>query len=618
MFCLRKSTLVLAAILVGQLSFASEEIVSFHSDIEVLADSSMAVTETIRVLAEGVQIRRGIYRDFPTDYRDRWNNRIQVGFKVESVTRDGRSEPFFTENYANGVRVYIGDANRFLDPGEYEYAISYRTTRQLGYFDDHDELYWNVTGNGWAFAIRNASARIKLPAGVAQSGMALEGYTGAFGAKGQDYTAQIAGDSEAVIATTRPLQPNEGLTVVVSWPKGVVVEPTAADRFGFLLDDNRGLIIALSGLVLMAAYLFYAWFRFGRDPEAGPVFPHYDPPPGLSPGACRYILQMSHDNAAFSSAVLNLAVKGYITIHEGRTEALEAATGGSVYETALDKLSPFQKDLLGPLLDLAEKALEAAYDNAFVLEKYDETAGLAELGPGEEAVLSKLFTSDRYLVLTNTNHQIVSAAIRAHEKALEKYYKRKNFLTNGGLILPALLIDGAAVVFAATTAELTPLTIIVMILALPLIVVFGYLMKAPTSQGRKIMDRVEGFRMYLNVAEGEDLQLIKEISGASPVKTPELFERYLPFAVALGVAQPWADQFERLFMRISADEGASYRPGWYNGNKPISSFSGFTTAMTESLATAISSSATAPGSSSGGGGGGSSGGGGGGGGGGGW
>lgn len=618
MFCLRKSILVLAALLAGQLSLASEQIISFHSDIEVLADSSMVVTETIRVVAEGEQIRRGIYRDFPTDYRDRWNNRIRVGFEVESVTRDGVSEPFFKENYANGSRVYIGDADRFLDPGEYEYAISYRTTRQLGYFDDHDELYWNVTGNGWAFAIRNASARIKLPAGVAQSGLSVEGYTGASGAKGQDYTARIAGDSEAVFATTRPLQPNEGLTVVVSWPKGVVVEPTAADRLGFMLDDNRGLIIALSGLVLMAAYLFYVWFRFGRDPEAGPIFPHYDPPPGLSPGACRYILKMSHDNAAFSSAVLNLAVKGYVTIHEGRTEALEVATGGSVYETALDKLSPFQKDLLGPLLDLAEKALEAAYDNAFVLEKTDDIARLAELGPGEEAVLNKLFASDKYLVLTNTNHQTVSAAIRAHEKALEKYYKRRNFLTNGGLILPALLIDGAAAVFAVTTAELTPLTIIVMILALPMLVAFGYLMKAPTAQGRKIMDRVEGFRMYLNVAEGEELQRINEISGASPVKTPQLFERYLPYAVALGVAQPWADQFERLFMRISAEEGASYRPAWYSGNKPIRSFSGFTTAMTESLATAISSSATAPGSSSGGGGGGSSGGGGGGGGGGGW
>lgn len=618
MFRSRMTLFVLLAFLLMRGAVAREEIISFHSDIEVLPDSSMAVTERIRVRAEGEQIRRGIYREFPTDYRDRWNNQIQVGFVVEEVTRDGKSEAFFTEKYANGIRVYVGDANVFLSAGEYEYAISYRTTRQLGYFDDHDELYWNVTGNGWGFPISQASARIKLPAGVSQSALKIEGYTGAFGAKGQDYTAVADGDSRAMIATTRPLQPNEGLTVVLSWPKGVVVEPTAADRLGFLLEDNRGLIVALAGLLLMTAYLYYVWLRFGRDPEAGPVFPHYDPPENLSPGACSYILKMSHDNEAFSAAVLSLAVKGYINIHEGRSEALEAATGGTVYDKALDQLKPLQNGLLGPLLELAEKALEAAYDDAFVLEKNETVAGLARLGPGEKAVLTKLFATDKYLVLVNTNHQIISVAIHAHKSALEKYYKRLNFFTNGGLLFPAILIDGATAIYAVTTAALTPLTIVVLILALPVIVVFGYLMKAPTARGRKLMDRIEGFKIYLNIAEAQDLQRIEGIAGRSPVKTPVLFERYLPYAVAFDVTQQWADQFEALFTRIATEEGRSYQTSWYSGSKPIKSFSGFTASMAGSLGTAISSSSTAPGSSSGGSGGGSSGGGGGGGGGGGW
>jgi len=619
MFRLHNLWLVVATcFLLLQAAYAREQIISFHSDIEVLADSSMAVTETIRVLAEGDQIRRGIYRDFPTDYRDRLNNQIHVGFTIEKVTRDGYSEDFFTEKYANGVRVYVGNADRLLPSGEYEYAISYRTSRQLGYFADHDELYWNVTGNGWGFAIQHASARIRLPAGIIATAMAIEGYTGPFGSQGQDYSAQVTGDGEAMINTTRPLQPGEGLTVVVSWPKGIVVEPTALARAGFLLQDNRGLIIVLFGLALMVGYLCYAWSRYGRDPEAGPVFPHYDPPPKLSAGACRYIRKMSHDHEAFSAAVLSLAVKGYITIHEGRTEALEVATGESLYDKAMDQLSPRQKKLLGPFLELAEDALEAAYDNTFVLEKNKNITGLARLGPGEKAVLKKLFVTEKYLVLTNTNHRIISAAIRAHDAALKKFYQRVYFLTNVGLMVPALLIAGLTLLVVVTTAELSPLTIIFMALALPLLAVFGYLMKAPTVHGRKTMDRIDGFKMYLAVAEAEDLQRVEGIAGASPDKTPELFERYLPYAVALDVAQPWADQFERLFMGISAKNGASYHPGWYNGAKPVHNFSSFTTAMTGSLATAISSSSTAPGSSSGGGGGGSSGGGGGGGGGGGW
>jgi len=615
--------LLLTAIwLPSEPAFSAERITRFHSDIEVRSDGSMQVTEKIRVTAEGDQIRRGIYRDFPTDYRDRLNNRIQVGFAVRNVTRDGVDEPFFTEQHGNGVRLYIGEAKRLLEPGEYEYAIDYETTRQLGYFEDHDELYWNVTGNGWGFPIESASAYIRLPAGIEASAMTIEGYTGPFGASGQDYTARIVRDSEALISASDRLGAKEGLTVVVTWPKGFVAEPTVTDRAEFLLADNRGLVVALSGLAIMLAYLLFVWSRYGRDPEGGPVFPHYDPPPGLSAGACRYVARMAHDQVAFTAAVLNLAVKGYITIHEGRTKALEAATGGSLIEKAIkqsvDQLSPLQKKLLMPLLELAEHAVESAYDKTFVLEKNAATSELEKPGPGERTLLKELFSDGKYLVLTNTNHKVVSAAMDAHEKALKKFYQRAHFLTNGILLIPAVLIAGLTLLQLISSGAITPLAAIILSLALPLILFFAKLMKAPTIQGRKIMDRIDGFKMYLAVAEADDLQRVEGIAGASPKKTPELFERFLPYAIALDLEQPWADQFERVLTEISARSGQSYRPVWYNGNRAVRSFSGFTTGMTSSLTSAISSSSTAPGSSSGSGGGGSSGGGGGGGGGGGW
>lgn len=620
MKCRRHSLLpaLVACLLALPVAHAREEILRFHSDIRVLTDSSMTVTETIRVRAEGNQIRRGIYRELPTDYRDRFNNQVQLHFEVLDVTRDSLSEPFFTEKYANGVRIYVGSADRYLPPGEYEYAITYETNRQLGYFDDHDELYWNVTGNGWGFPIQAASASIRLPGGVAAADMAIEGYTGPFGARGHDYTAHIGIDAEAFIATSRGLRPNEGLTVVVSWPKGVVAEPSAIARAGFLLADNLGLVIALGGLGLMAGYLFFAWSRYGRDPEAGPVFPHYEPPAKLSPGACRYIQQMSHDHQAFSAAVLSLAAKGYLRIHEGPTAALAAAAGRSALDKALEQLSPMQKKLFGPLMQLAEKAMVASAKDTFVLQKNAAAPGRPELGPGEKALLEKMFDSGEYLILTNKNHATVSTAIKAHAAALKKYYQRIYFLTNGGLLLPALLIALLTVVLVAVLAELTPLTIVILLLALLLVFWFAWLMKAPTVLGRRTMDRIDGFRMYLTVAEADDLKRIEGIAGPSPQKTPALFERLLPFAVALGVEQPWAEQFERLFARIAAEQGTGYRPGWYVGDRPVTSFSRFTSDMTGSLTSAISAASTAPGSSSGSGGGGSSGGGGGGGGGGGW
>ncbi|HJT97712.1 MAG TPA: DUF2207 domain-containing protein, partial [Rhodanobacteraceae bacterium] len=148
--------------LIATSACADERILDFHSDITIAPDAGMDVAETIRVRAEGNQIRHGIYRDFPTDYRDDLGNRVHVAFEPATLTRDGSDEPFHTEGQDNGIRVYFGSESTLLPPGEYTYVLRYRTTRQLGFFADHDELYWNVTGNGWDFPIDAASATVAL------------------------------------------------------------------------------------------------------------------------------------------------------------------------------------------------------------------------------------------------------------------------------------------------------------------------------------------------------------------------------------------------------------------------------------------------------------------------
>ena len=136
------------------------------------------MVETLRVRSEARQIRRGITRDFPTHYQDRSGRRVVVGFGVLGVQRDGQPEPFKVERRANGVRVWIGDPDVYLPAGTYTYQILYRTDRQLGFFEDHDELYWNVTGSSWVFPIDRASARVTLPAPVPEEQLSLEAETG--------------------------------------------------------------------------------------------------------------------------------------------------------------------------------------------------------------------------------------------------------------------------------------------------------------------------------------------------------------------------------------------------------------------------------------------------------
>ncbi len=542
---------------------AAERILSYHSDIEVLPDAAMMVVETIRVRAEGINIRRGIYRDFPTDYKDGFGNHYRVTFEVLGVSRDGQPEPWRAESLGNGVRVYAGRAEVFLDPGVYEYAISYRTNRQLGFFEDHDELYWNVSGNGWAFPIDTASASVTLPDGVPAGSIGIVGYTGPYGSRARSAETGVR-DGRAWIETTQPLHPREGLTLVVSWPKGFVQAPTRGQRLRWLLADNHALLIALAGMFLVVAYLFLSWSRYGRDPTPGVIFPHYEPPEGYSPASARFIRRMSYDDRTFAVAIVNLAVKGCLEIREN--------------------------------------------DGNYSLWRKDGADVL--LAPGERVLLSQIFRSGPVIELDDANHKIIGGARRAHRRALRINYERVYFATNSPLLIPAVLLTIGAAAAVALSGGPTPAAAVVLILTLLVIGGFYFLMKAATPRGRELLDRLEGFRMYLDVAERDDLNLRNP-----PEKTPQLFEKYLPFALALGVEQAWAEQFAEVFARLD-DRGESYRPVWYRGDFSSTQVGSFASSVGRSFTNAIASSSAPPGSSSGGGG--FSGGGGGGGGGGGW
>jgi uncharacterized membrane protein YgcG len=559
------ATWLLLALAVTMPAAAAERILDYRSEIDVRPDAAVIVAEHIAVEARGEVIRRGIYRDFPTDYRDRLGNRYRVGFEVLEVTRNGAPEPYHTERRANGVRVYVGSADRFVEHGRHDYRIVYRTDRQLGYFEHHDELYWNVTGNGWDLPIERAAAVVRLPDGVPMGEVTMEAYTGPQGSTEQSYAADIDGRA-AVVAATRPLGAREGFTIVVGWPKGHVHEPGPAERLERTLADNRGLLLAVIGLLLVLGYLSWAWSRYGRDPRKGVIFPHYEPPQNYSPASTRYIMRMGYDNRAFTAAVISLAVKGHVEIDE--------------------------------------------HDGKYTLRKLGSRQALAA---GEQALLDALFAKDTVVELDNKNHALMSAAKRTHEKSLQRDYRKIYFFTNSNLLLPSLGATAALALAIGLLDAFRPMVFVVLGVIVLAHFVFAWLLRAPTARGRLLMDKLEGFRSYLQVAEKDELNLRNP-----PQKTPELFERYLPFALALGVEQQWAEKFAAVFARLDGRDGARYQPAWYRGDFNARDIGRFTSGVGSSLTSAISSASTAPGSSSGGGGGGSSGGGGGGGGGGGW
>jgi uncharacterized membrane protein YgcG len=559
---------------------------------------------------------------------------VKVGFKLVQVQRDGKEEPHQTEHVANGVKVRIGRKEVFLPPGVYTYTLTYQTDRQVGFFEDHDELYWNVTGNGWTFGIDRAEGVIVPPQGAQI--LRHKAYTGPQGSKGQDYITYTDESGRLVFTTIRPLRPREGLTVVVSWPKGVVQPPSGMTRAGFLLRDNPTVLAAVGGLVILLVFYLVAWYRVGRDPDKGTIIPLFNPPLRLSPSAVRFLMKMGYDDKAMSAAVVNLAVKGFLTIKEAEGD--------------------------------------------FTLQRKGQ--GGAALSKDEARVAEALFRKGSSLEMKNENHEVIKAAQETLKANLKAEFDKVYFFTHTGYLVPGVLITlltlGAIIVsavndmgafgnflFLAIVAPLAYITTkqawgdwkrargsgyrlgrtfgalgrtLIALLCLGLLIgifflfaanlsvvagvcfaamamlnpLFYYLLKAPTLQGRKTMDQIEGFKLYLSVAEKERLGIL-----TPPEKTPELFEKYLPYALALDVEVEWSEQFADVLAK-AAKEGA-YTPTWYVGSWDTGRMSGFASSLGDSFSGAISSSSSPPGSSSGfDGGGGSSGGGGGGGGGSGW
>jgi uncharacterized membrane protein YgcG len=616
-------TACIALLCCAPLQAETERILDFSSLVLIDPDGSLVVSETITVQATGDQIKRGIVREFPTVYPGRDGKRVRIGFTLLGVQRDGADEPYHTEEKSNGVAIYVGSKDVFLQPGRYSYTLIYRTTKQLGFFEGHDELYWNVNGNGWRLPLDRVSCEVRLPGEArALEAVAYEGPMGSTDSR----TFPAQGLQEVKFSSSRPYAPGEGLTVAVSWPKGFVVPPSATEQAAQVMAEGGGLLPVGMGVALLFVYYILAWMKVGRDPQKGVIIPRFAPPHGFSPAMVRMLWRMKFDNVAFTVAVINMAVKGALKIEDNAKMRLELA---------------------------------------------DQAPG--SLSIGERAVWDELRGAGTSIELKNANHRVFGRARQAIRDKLGRELSSTYFLTNTGWVLPGLVITLATVAVLAWAAPVPPellficvwLTgwtfgcfmlvrqvvtswrargvrgkfsaVLLSVFALPFLgaeavglwvltslaglaptlgfavmilmnALFYELLKAPTRIGRQTLDEIEGFKLYLSVAEEDRLNFIHP-----PDETPELFEKFLPYAIALGVENQWGERFARLL------DQAGYQPEWYSGHHWNRLHPGsFATSLGQGLQSSISSASSAPGSSSGMGGGGSSGGGGGGGGGGGW
>lgn len=568
---------------------ADEVFSSYHSVIDVAKDGTLTVTETITANAEGNQIRRGIFRDLPLTFTDAKGRRSKVDFKLLSVERDGEEEPYRTESISGGIRIYTGSAEVFLPRGEHTFQFTYETSRQIRFFEDHDELYWNVTGTEWAFPIDEASATVNLPEGVRPQ--ALDVFTGGYGATGKDARASEEG-SEIFFATTRRLNPREGLTIAVKMPKGSIEQPSASQENAWWMRDHMALLIAAAGLVVVALYYGRAWLKVGKDPARGVMVPRWDAPEGISPALVNYIDNRGFSGegwTALSAAALNLAVKGHVVLEDLKSAIVIAATG----KGGSEKLPTGEASLMkavnaagGKLkIDRANgtkvQATGADFRNAMEREHRGKYY-LANTGYIVAGVLLSVIAIIAVFVFGDLSEDSIPLVIvpvfiaffvsviavsfgksLRREKSLMSRIMSIVVIAFIGFVAFTIFSSILAVVFYTAT-ETDELPLLFAIGGIVLVnVLFFFLMGAPTPLGTRMMDGIDGLRQYMTLAEKERMNM----QGA-PEMSPRHFETLLPYAVALGVEKPWTQTFDRWLLAAAAGAAAAaaYQPAWYHGD----------------------------------------------------
>ncbi len=567
-------------------SHAAEVIKRFHSYISILPNGDLKVTETIKVVSEGDQIKRGFYRDFPTLIDDGAGRKKRVMFDVLEVKRDGRTEPWVKVKGANATRLYIGDKNVFLDRGLYTYQITYLTDRQLRFFDSHDELYWNVNGTEWEFPVDQVTATVDLPQGV----RALEVFvfTGKFGSKEKFALGTISDLGRRVnFLTTQKLKAREGLTIGIKMPKGSFESASGSKGLTWFWRDYWIEICALLLLFIVVTYYGVLWWRIGRDPKRGVVIPRWNVPMEMSPALVSYIEEKGFGSSAWkalTAALLNLAVKGYIVLEDLDNEPIITQTKREIYK----ELPVGEASIISSLADSGSSsfaikrsngisvksmysrfkiAMEREHRNVYYRHNWIPILFGFFISIAGTVLLFKTGDIDEVMTLVGIlliPSGVVSVFLLSFiGRILHKYGTPMARTVSVSLLVGLGFIALAIGIISLPDLIVQPILMICFLGVVMANVLFFFLLGAPTQLGTEKMDILDGLRTYLQFAEKDRLNL-----AGAPSMSPKHFETLLPYAVALGVEKPWSRAFNTWL--VSAAAGAAvgirqYSPDWYRG-----------------------------------------------------
>jgi Predicted membrane protein (DUF2207) C-terminal domain/Predicted membrane protein (DUF2207) N-terminal domain len=515
-FALFTLALIVALLLAALPADARELVIQqFDETVEVNPNGTIEVTETIEARFTGAW--HGIYRTIPVEYDTLQHLNYSLLLEPLSVT-DYSGNPLKYEQKREGrylkFKISVPDAQDRTRT----VIIRYRVLNATRFFGDHDELYWNVTGDDWDVPIRSVSAKIELPAGV--TGLHAIAFTGVYGSRDRDAQVETNGNLVEVRAN-HSLSYREGLTAVVGWDKGFVQPPSAGMKIALFFRSNWPLFLPVVAFFIM----LWLWCTRGRDPDRGSIAVQYEPPDKLTPGECGTLVDNEAAMRDITATLVDLAVKGYLTIEQKDEGHLLGLTHSKEYifhlkrpPTEWSAVRPHELEMLSALFD----------DGSVTSVKLSELQNhfYTHLPAIRSRIFDALMADGYYLHRPDT--------------------VRQGYIGAGVVIGILLFVFGGALGAATGVAHLT--WVIAAILTAAVICIFGWFMPARTLTGARTLEKVLGFEQFLGRVESDRLERI--------VKTPEMFEKFLPYAMALHCEKKWVAAFAGIAMQP---------PQWYSG-----------------------------------------------------
>jgi uncharacterized membrane protein YgcG len=507
---------------------AELRIQDFAVDILIDPSGELLITENIQV--RFITPHHGIERFIAISGKSPLGATIKIDLQLEEIQLNGGPVPYTSSTRGSNRFLRIGDADRKIT-GTYEYEIRYRVKRAWLFHENAIQLYWNVTGNQWDIPIEGASAVVRFPDSVSLTSVSSVSYLGYYGSakRGSAGEQTEAGDLRFQSSI---LYPGEGLTIDVSIPTEMlpITPPTVVQRIFYFLNANKYAALPLLTLLVM----FVLWLKLGKDPRKRVIAPVFALPRDMHPGAVGVLIDDRIDLRDISAMLVGLAVKGYLSITEPEKEEYVFVRK----QESGDDLSP------------AEKAVfDALFDTPDTVER-------------SLSSLEQVF----YKSLPTIKSRLVGELIE------DGYYKNnpertKGFYTGIGLFtLPLAVYLGiqSGSVYLAAAVALSGLVVLA----------FSRFMPRKTTQGVRKLEEVLGLSEYIRKAEVDRIEFHN-----APEKGPELFEKLLPYAIALNLTKIWTRQFDGLLTES---------PQWYTGHSqtPVFNaivFSHTLTGMTRSM-----------------------------------